>query len=175
MQDDQTGLERILEEGIASYSQGEPLSGMEERVVARIRIGNYKGRVTGLRAAFAVGLVVIAGGVWLFLIGPYKGPQPVNIVSEAKTKSVEQTPMIVEAPQPVIKLRSHAARVRVLPKQKVFPTPSPLTAEERRLLALFKQDPEGTALAFAGLRKRGSEPIEIAPLVIPPLEGGGGQ
>jgi hypothetical protein len=172
MQDDQTGLERILEEGIASYSQGEPLSGMEERVVARIRIGNYKGRVTGLRAAFAVGLVVIAGGASVPFIGHYREPQPVSIVSETKTKSVEPTPFIVEVPQPVIKPRYGAARVRVLPKQRVFPTPSRLTGEEQRLLVLIEQDPEGTAVAFDNLRQRANIPIEIAPLVIPPLEGG---
>jgi DNA polymerase III delta subunit len=50
-----------------------------------------------------------------------------------------------------------------------------LTSEERLLLAMVKQDPERTAQAFDSLRKRESEPLEIAPLVIPPLETGEGQ
>ena len=66
------------------------------------------------------------------------------------------------------------ARAKVLPKLAVFPTPSPLTVEEQRLIALVAVDPKGTAEAFESLRKR-NEPLEIAPLVIEPLNMGGGQ
>jgi hypothetical protein len=50
-----------------------------------------------------------------------------------------------------------------------------LTSEERLLVAMVKQDPEGAAQVFGSLRKRESEPLEIAPLIMPPLETGEGQ
>ena len=64
--------------------------------------------------------------------------------------------------------------VKALPKLAVFPTPSPLTVEEQRLMAMVAADPKGTAEAFESLKKR-NQALEIAPLVIEPLTIDGGQ
>jgi hypothetical protein len=54
-------LERILERGIASYSDGEPLAGMEERVVARIGMAKMPRRgVSGWFAVWVLGMAVAA-------------------------------------------------------------------------------------------------------------------
>jgi hypothetical protein len=164
-------LERILEEGIAGYANSEPLAGMEERILARIRIADRPpSRLTGWRMAFGVGL---AGIVVLLLLPRHQEQQHrLRIVNSEvpRMHSVPTETVRVSMPQ-----RRHSSRVvKTLPKLRVFPTPSPLTAEERRLMALVRHDPEGTAEAFDSLRKR-NEPIEIAPLVIQPLETGGGQ
>ena len=62
-----------------------------------------------------------------------------------------------------------AKHAKALPKLPVFPTPTPLTAEERGLMALMKQDPEGTAAAFESWHRK-SEPLEIEEIVVEPLE-----
>jgi hypothetical protein len=72
-----------------------------------------------------------------------------------------------------VKLR--VARREPLPKLEQFPTPVPLTAEERALIAFVTRYPKEAQQAFEDLRKRSEEPIEIQPIQIPPLEDSGGQ
>jgi hypothetical protein len=162
-------LERILEKGIAGYAQSEPLAGIEERILARIRtVERPRRRLTGWAMAFAVGLAGI--GV-LRVLPRHEEPQPVRVATNTQPTPVRGDVATAQVSPP----RSHHSTGKTaLPKLPVFPTPSPLTAEERRLLGLVRQDPEGTAEAFESLRKR-NEPLEIAPLVIEPLENGGGQ
>jgi hypothetical protein len=161
-------LERILKEGIASYGQSEPLAGMEERILARIRIVERpQRRLTGWVVAFTVG---VAGIGVLCVLPRHEEPRPVRVVTNIPPAPVRAEAALVRVSTP---RRHQSSHMKALPNLPVFPTPSPLTAEERRLLALVREDPEGTAEAFESLRKR-SEPIEIAPLVIQPLESGGG-
>jgi hypothetical protein len=162
-------LDRILDEGIAGYANSEPLAGMEERILARIQVAERpQRRLMGWAAAFAVGLIAIAV---LRVMPRHEEPQPVRMVA-----NIPQAPARSQAATVLLSTRQrhHSARRMALPKLPVFPTPSPLTTEERRLLALVRKDPEGTAEAFESLRKR-NEPLEIPPLVIAPLESGGGQ
>ena len=123
--------------------------------------------VLALISATSVGLVFYLGAGRTEL-------RPVRFAPEVKASLPAKPPARLAATR-ALRRRAPSHRVAALPKQPVFPTPSPLTAEERLLLAMVKQDPAGTAEAFARLRTRASEPLEIAPLVIPPLETGGGQ
>jgi hypothetical protein len=174
MEDNGKELERILEEGISSYADGEPLAGLDERIMARVRMAVSPPRsVAGLWAALAVGLALAVSASVSRRMGSSEAT-PVRIVAETKTPTAEKTTTQSEALKVSVP-RHRSSGVAGLPKRPVFPTPSPLTAEERRLLAMVRQDPEGTAQAFDSLRKRGNEALEIVPLVIPPLETGGGQ
>ena len=60
------------------------------------------------------------------------------------------------------------ASPRSLPKRDQFPTPVPLTPEERALIALAQLRP-AEAEAIAELQKKNSREIEIPPIEIPPL------
>jgi hypothetical protein len=174
MENNVNDLERILQEGISSYAGVEPLAGLEERILARVRMNeNRRASTAGWWAAWALGVAVLAVGGSVYLRMGCTEPAAVHIVSETKTAIVHEAPRQIEAID-VSKRRGHSHRA-ALPKRAVFPTPSPLSDEERLLLAMMKRDPDGTAQVFESLRKRGSEPLEIAPLVIPPLETGGGQ
>jgi hypothetical protein len=174
MENNDREVERILEESICSYADGEPLAGLEERVLARVRIRENSPRsVTGRWAVLALAAALVVAASLYFEIRP-AGTRPVNVVLEAKPTPSEATPRPAEAVTSS-KRRRHSDRAAAPPKRGTFPTSSPVTAEERRLLTMLKQDPEGTAQAFDSLRKRGSEPLEVAPLVIPPLDTGGGQ
>lgn len=66
-----------------------------------------------------------------------------------------------------------AVRVRVsehLPKQEVFPTPQPLSPEERALLALATQAPPEVRKQVIEAQKHFGDPIQIAALAIRPLD-----
>jgi hypothetical protein len=172
MEDNGKELERILEECISSYADGEPLAGLEERIMARVRMTESPRRgVAGLWAALAVGLALLVGASVSRRMGS-GDVRPVRVVAETKTATVEKTTTQSDVLKVAVP-RHHGSRVAGLPKRPVFPTPSPLTTEERRLLAMVRQDPDGTAQAFDSLRR--NEALEIAPLVIPPLETGGEQ
>ncbi len=66
-------------------------------------------------------------------------------------------------------------RARHLPKPKQFPTPAPLTDQERLFLALMRKPPNETRSVFAELQKPNSEPIQIEELHIEPLQSRGGE
>ena len=171
MKDNDTRLERILEQGISSYTHCEPLAGLEERIMARLHLAERPRERTQRRwAALAAGLALLIVGVSIYWPMRHVEPKPVRIAA-AETKTPPFEPIQAPNQPPRIRKPMHRSRqVDTLPKRAVFPTPSPLTPEERRLLAMVQQDPEGTVQAFESLRKRASEPLEIAPLVIPPVE-----
>jgi hypothetical protein len=62
-----------------------------------------------------------------------------------------------------------------LPKEAVFPSPSPMTPEERALLLLARRDPDLLADAFSTGNRLNAAPIQIAPIEIQPLDKSGSQ
>jgi hypothetical protein len=167
-------LDRILNDGLASYGNCEPLAGLEERILSRIRLAERpepRASVSRWAALTTVSALAVVG---LF------------VLRTPNTKDVTRPlPVVTDVPQPVlfvpteaihmIAARKHPARpLRSLPKLPVFPTPTPLIAEEHRLSALMERDPQGTAEAFESLKKQ-NEPIEIGELIIEPLDSDGGQ
>ncbi len=162
---DDERLERMLDEGLAGYGAEDPLAGMEERILARIGAAERaRHRLTGW------GALTLAAAA-LAAIAVVQQPP-----SQRHKERVPPVRRMAEAPEihpPVSSMQAvqlhRPKRVSSWPKLPVFPAPTPLTAEERLLIAMVKEDPKRAAEAFESLRKR-SEPIEIAPLVIAPLE-----
>jgi hypothetical protein len=170
-------LERILERGISSYGNAEPLAGLEERVIGRIG-GTEMPRRSGT-AWFGVLALVLAGMViaGLVLI-PVKrsDPRPTAAATAAvaPVRPVESAPVRISEPQRRRRV-AQVRRVRTLPKGPVFPTPSRLTDEERLMATMVSRNPDEAAEAFESLRRRADEPIAIAPIVIPPISPNQGQ
>ena len=161
---DDERLEQILNEGMAGYGAQEPLAGLEGRILARIA-ERPKRRMTGWWLAMAAGVA----GMAMVLIAPHQREErltPVQTVAAELRPAV--TPVVTAVPLQAVR-RHVTRRVKELPKLPVFPTPTPLTAEERLLVAMVRQDPDKAAETFESLRRRRG-PIEIAPLTIAPLE-----
>jgi hypothetical protein len=162
-------LEEILQQAISTYADSEPLAGMEERVLTRIRVAEQpQRRMAGWGMACAAGAV----GLAVVLLVPLRHED----VSPVVELAAEVRPAVAIAPKAVVRVvrRPRGVQVKASPKLAVFPAPTPLTNEEHRLLAWVERDPQGTAEAFQSLQKR-NDPIEIAPLEIKPLEIGRGQ
>jgi hypothetical protein len=158
-------MDRIIDAGLAGYAAHEPLAGLEDRVLNRVRLANAGRRRSryaywGLAAAAVGALMVVA-------VMPRSSHAPA--AKPVETKQVRTFP-----PHPAAPL-THAAVPRrqpkhktALPKREQFPTPTPLTPEERALIAVA-QLPPADLEALAGMQTS-SEEIRIAPIEIPPLQ-----
>jgi hypothetical protein len=170
-------LESILERGIASYRNAEPLAGLEERVIGRIGITEMpRRRANGWLGILALPLagMVVAGLVLIPVKRSDLRPTAAATAAVAPVRPVESAPVPVLKPQ---RQRSVAQvrRVRTLPKGPVFPAPSRMTGEERLMASMAATNPDEAALVFESLRRRIDDPIAIEPIVIPPISPNQGQ
>jgi hypothetical protein len=149
MQDD---LDRLIDDALAGYSSAEPLAGLEQRVLRRVRT---------VRRRHWWGLALIPAAAVLVLA-----------LLPARHVDVAMAPPRIVEPQPIgaatvmERLPQAPKRHRTAPpnpKRESFPTVSPLTPEEQALVELARTTPE--QLPPPPAQELEIKPIEIAPLV----------
>ena len=163
-------LDRLIEGALAGYSDAEPLAGLEERVVNRVRAARARRRVVAWAAAVAVAASVVVVGV-VVRTERRVPPKPAEVAGVTNVAP----PAAVATPEPRIRRAARSRRPKALPKLEQFPAPEPLTAEEKALLALVEHDPKEAQQVFTALSQSGDGPIQIAPIEIAPLQSGGAQ
>jgi hypothetical protein len=158
-------LDRRIDSALVGYSDAEPLAGLEERVLRRVRLATRR-RMLGWAVAASVVVTVIVVRV----------PHHVGPTYRVGVPAVMRPAPVVEKPRVVAvrRAKSRAVRARRLPKLEQFPAPTPLTGAERALRAFVEQHPAEAQQVFAELQKS-NEPIEIQPIQIPPLQSDGAQ
>jgi hypothetical protein len=167
--DERDAVERILEDGLAAYSSQESLAGMEQRVMGRIA-----GTRAGRRFAFGrwavliplAACLVVAALVWM-------RPRP-NHPRVAKVASVRPPASgATEIPAQRVPARVAPRKVRRprLPKLPDFPQRTPVTPQERALLALAADAPEQLRSAFGDSNMHSLDPIPLSEIKIQPLNG----
>lgn len=148
---------------LAEALKAEPPAGMEQRVLAGIRPRNWAWwwLAPGLVAA---GLAVLAVGVDMQPEEslPLKPPSPPVVVHLPRSYTYRA------ADRP----RLAASRARIEERSQ-FPTPQPLSADEKALIAFFRQDPDRGGEALREMQKQSEAPIKIEPIYIPPLQSDG--
>ncbi len=174
-------FDNLLYDALTEYRDAEPLAGLEDRVLRRVRCQAERRRATRLAwsaaaVATATLLTIVA---WLGLrerVKPASVPVTVVQKSEAAPQVQKKEPEIAEVSPGVAvvaKKKIASPRHRRQPNETAkelspipaqFPTPEPLTANERALLALAQKQPE----ALQTLPQDNSE-IAIAPIEIKPL------
>ena len=153
-------LDRVLDEGLASYLSREPRPGLENRVLSRVRAEGARRRIP--RWVFAI--PALAGLVFLVMVfRPVAPPAPKLVVRTEIRNVVPDVPVVKPR-----KIRKSPRRA--LPKRDAFPTPTPLTAEERALLAFIKRSPEQARELFSPPPQQSDESIRIDEIRIDPLE-----
>jgi hypothetical protein len=135
----------LLREALASYAGREPRPGIEQRVLQRARSPRIAARSRWAMVFLAAACVIV-----------------MTMIPRQEALEIP-SPRIAQAP-PVM-LKSEAPRVVGRPER--FPTPSPLTREERTLLTLADSDLANSAFAESG--DAGITPIQIDAIVVPPI------
>ena len=164
MEDSQVGeLDQMLDRALAAYAPMPP--GLEGRVLQQVAQLESKRRG---RRMYALGSLVLAASLLAVFVPQKPAPQsPTTHLTSLKVKT-ESQPLH----QPLLQRVAHRKRVkqtqRVL-KASVFPSPTPMTSEERALVRFVQQSPEAAAAVFADLEKQREEPLHIEALNIVPL------
>src|ERR1035441_2194506 len=160
-------LDKPLDNALAQYSSEEPLAGLEQRVLNRVRAEGAPPRSGfGRRGAAAGGAVVGGGGggggaggrgaaVWWDRPAP---PPPFP------GQAARPVPLANARPVPK---RATPAGFRKRPGQPRRPVP--LSSEERALLALVARAPDQAREALLDLQRRSTAPIQVEEIRIEPL------
>jgi hypothetical protein len=164
-------LERMIDGALTAYSDSEPLAGLEQRVLSRIEIaGSPSRRRMWLQLALTASTVAPAV---LLRIAPRTeqrtSPQ-IAVAMRAPARPILPEASWIPHFRLVIEAKTRRASPRGLPKQERFPAVSPITSQERALLALVTRHPAEARQAFADLQKRSRAPIEIQAIQIPKLQ-----
>jgi hypothetical protein len=134
----------------------DPRPGIEQRVLYRVRAAERRPRYW-IWAIPAVLLVLV------LMLWP------------RRAETLRPVVVAVAPPRPLAKVGqalSPARNPRRVEKVQPFPTPTPLTDEEKALQALAASRPQDAQRLLAHAEDK---PIEIPELQIPPLPGDGGQ
>jgi hypothetical protein len=187
---DKDDLDRLLDSALASYADPGADSGLEQRVLAGLSMARDPGEHQGLFEVhrrrwlpIAAALSMAAGVllVWLTLhkneVGPKSEPQ------KAQTKrplSIPAIPQVSPTIHPAQRHRRSVLRVTLppqqlaanaipLPKRDVFPTPQPMTPQERALATVAAPTVPPVREAMAA-RALDTSPLDVAAIHVPPLE-----
>jgi hypothetical protein len=184
-----TDLDRMLNEALHSYVASEPGTHMEGRILAtawnearETRLARRQ-RWSWWSVAMAACLLLVCLAVYVShsrrrTVQFAQMPRQSRPTSLAPAEGNRQAAPDSGVPSKAVRVRSHlpaviAGRAEVsekLPKLDVFPTPQPLTAEERGLLTLVAQVPNDQKQALAKPVPAATKPLEVEPLRIAVIE-----
>lgn len=163
-------LDKILDSALSNYSREESRPGLEGRVLSRIRAAQERSRFRWCQWALAIpafACLLLTITFWTTRDAVPKSQKPAPLVANTApplpiAPGVVQTTVTRRRPKHV-----------PLPKRGQFPTPAPLTAEERALLAFVARSPKQAEELFSVAKRRTSEPLDFKPIDIEPLQNGG--
>ena len=167
-------LDELLDKALTSYGKTAAREGLEKRILARIREQPAnRPRLTGRLVMSACAAAVVCVLLWWGA-----GIRAAN--KEERVAAVPTQPLqklqseVLPGRQMMVAFRRPPRRREVMkqlpePKLAQFPTPSPLTAEERALLRLAARDAKDIP---PELKHFGEpiEPIQMTAIQIKPLE-----
>lgn len=188
-------LDLLLDSALSTYADPGADSGLEQRVLAAIEVARHSERPRLFAKArrwlpCAIAIPIAAGLLLLWLSIPKSVHAPISTPQIAERHPAPQN--IVSTSQPVqpppnTAHRRHrspsaippsapdqVARSLPLPKLDVFPTPSPLSPEERALVTVAETGPPSQREALIESQQHPDAPLSIAALNIPPLAASGG-
>jgi hypothetical protein len=170
-------VDEMLDASLRHYAKAEPRPGLEGRVLAEVRARQEAAR-RRTTWAWAVGVACLAALVTLLMIAwPRQQPAPLHMTAEAP--AILSAPAVAKIAPPVQPPISHrprhpatSSRVDTRPPQ--FPTPRPLSEQEKLLLEyvqLLKDSPAASAVNTDQDQEHDLEipPITIAAIKIEPL------
>jgi hypothetical protein len=182
-------LDLLIDSALSTYADPGPESGLENRVLVtlvavRTATPQVRGGWRRRWLPWAVAIPIAAGLLFLWLLPKRDKPLPASMPQEAREATPTAIAPHAESSSEVRREVPHRRAVRVtqpaspvqtaqaapLPKLDVFPTPQPLTAEERALVVVVTQIPLPAREALVEAQSLDDSPVHIAEIQIPPLE-----
>ncbi|MFZ0746452.1 MAG: hypothetical protein WAM85_18740 [Terracidiphilus sp.] len=182
-------LDDLLDAALGTYADPGPDSDLDQRILARIAA--QKLAEPAPRRHWLPWVIALPAAACLLLL-VFSGPKTAHPPSGPATKAAvrpSQSPVITahSEPHPVAHVEPvrgsqrpfHAAVYRPvvlaaksapLPKLDVFPTPQPLSPEERALVMFAARAPERERQSLIEAQKQSDEPLRIEAINIPPLD-----
>jgi hypothetical protein len=158
-------LDEMLDGALASYSEAPGIEGLERRVLAKVNQRTMHRRPLRRWAIAATGVAAaVCCLFWLEM--PKTTIQPYRAITTASTSI--PAPALQVPPLAIKAARATTIR-RSTPKLPRFPTPSPMSSEERALLRLATGDPKNIPRELTSVGNS-IEPLQIAAIEIKPLE-----
>ena len=176
---DHDHLDLLLRSAVSTY--GDPGSGLAQRVLARISAEV----APAPRHRWLPWAIALPAAACLLLLLVLLGHKPAHTPTTLarQTYQSQQPPPVAAHAEPVPALRSKAhllearphhtaagAKPAPLPKLDVFPTPRPLTREERAMVVFVAQAPESERKALIEAQEQFDAPLSIAAIQIPAIE-----
>jgi len=179
-------FDKVLHDALAEYREAEPLTGLEQRVLRRVRSHvDRRQKLLWRWSAPTAAAAALAIVVWIGItararheLAPAAVAQKGPAAAEPQRKPPESTAKhyaalnsetvvkTARSRQPHVPASSQVVSLQREPMREQFPTPAPLTSDERTLLALVQMHP--AALQELPADDTDNE-IAIAPIAIKPL------
>ena len=168
-------FENILNDALAEFRDAEPLAGIEERVLRRVRAQASRPARAWWWLAAAPALLLLAFAVWMGLRST-PDRRPASATAQQERAPIAVSPRSTQdaggehAAAQITASRTRAvalqARVRkpAEPMRAQFPSPRPLDPQERALLALARTQPEALEPWVHEENTQDIAPISIQPL-----------
>jgi len=171
--DEPEDIDVFLDTLLAKYFTGEPRPGLESRILAKLQSRSVRSRRAYWAASFAA-VSLVAIGVLSLWLPVRRSAEPVRsdaAASMQKGAGLAATPSVLSRSRHV----ANARRTKTIApeiRQVQFPSPEPLSAEER-LLILYAQQLQAQNAPFTAMQLgRPVSKLEIKELKIPRLPVG---
>jgi hypothetical protein len=150
-------LDRTLDAALAKYASAEPREGLEERILANLREATTRDT---RRAWWNWGFAVVAAVLAIVAVAVWQWNQPAQPPIAAHPSRLKQVPVAPDlanrdgdsapptraAPRRTVRHQPEREVVTANPKLEVFPSPLPLSEQEKILAAYVSQYPNHAAL-----------------------------
>jgi len=170
-------VNELLEASLKQYRGEEPRAGLEMRILAGVRTQERAARLRWLGWAVAVctGVLAVIALTLHFARAPQRQPTASALLPQAAT--TQPAPPMVSRQQPLLSPRRLASGVRrvatLRSRPEQFPTPLPLTEQEKLLLAYFNKTAKPDSIPGTDENSAGGleiPRITVAALQIEPLD-----
>jgi hypothetical protein len=169
MKDYENEADFEIESALATYSSAEPRPGLENRILRRAFAEDAGRRFTF--AGWAWALAVSAG----LLIGIVEWNQPRTETHPVARQEPTRLPAPAGTQQAPAETRLNIRNVpKAVPRQAVFPVATPLTSEERAMVAFVNHALWEDVNALIEASERPSAPLQVEDIVIAPLQSDDG-
>jgi len=176
----------LLDAALTNYRSAEPRPGLQQRILASVRARRQRALWVGWAWRLGAAAAALAVAVAVYRIDSHHRPAltpPIAEIREPAAPGVVSPPVTATPLGPSRTSRRSAPRsmrprnpsagregrvARSEPRMDVFPTPRPVTEQERLLLRFIQEAPKPVLLAVIEDGQRLS-PLEIKELNVPPL------